>query len=337
MFHGTAGDRMGKKVVLMLMFACALQAQEPTSNISSGAAPSWKDHYTVGPGDTFRIEIYGKIETIRPAVTIQPDGTITYLQAQNIHVDGQTIEEMRLAVQKSLDQYFKNIEVIVQPVKLLSKNYFVLGRVTTKGAFVLDRPITIVEAVARAKGFESGPAEPSVAGLADLSRSFLVRNGKHMPVNFEKLFLEGDFSQNLEIEPNDYLYFPSSVAREIYVVGAVVRPGRFDYMPGGSCIAAITAGGGYTDNAFRERVLIIRGSLNDPETIVVDTNDILKGRAKDVILQPKDIVFVSTRPWKIAEDLLDSAVTVFIDSVITTWTGRNIIINRRDVLPEFNP
>jgi polysaccharide biosynthesis/export protein len=329
---------MGKTVVLLLIFACAALAQEtPTSTTISASDTSWKDHYTVGPGDSFHIEIYGKKETVRPTVVIQPDGTITYLQVQNIPVAGLTIEGVRTELQKTLDQYYKNVEVVVQPVKLLSKNYFVLGKVVTKGSFVLDRPITVIEAVARAKGFETGPLEPSAAGLADLSRSFLVRNGKRVPVNFENLFMQGDFSQNVELEPDDYLYFPGGGAREVYILGAVNRPGKLDYKPNATIMGAISAGGSYADNAFRDRVLIIRGSLNQPEMIAVDTNDILKGQAIDVPLEPTDIIYVSTRPWKIAEDLLDSAVTAFVNSAITTWTGRNIIIGTKAIMPQIEP
>ncbi len=309
--------------------------------VSSSTEPknnsSWKEDYTVGPGDSFRIQLYGKVDTLRTSVAIQPDGTITYLQAQNIPVDGMTIEELRQAIQKSLESSYKNIEVLVQPVALQSKRFFVLGRVVTKGAFVLDHPITVVEAVAQARGFETGILDPNTAGIADLSRSFLVRHGKRLNVNFEKLFLQGDFSQNVQIEPDDYLYFPSSENKEVYVLGAVGRPGKLDYLPGASVVAAITAGGGFLPEAFRDRVLIVRGSLNDPETIVVDVNDVLKGRAKDVILQPKDIVYVSTRPWKIAEDLLDVATSAFITSMMNAWSGKNVIIGRDHILGQIEP
>src|SRR6185295_15835925 len=152
------------------------------------------------------------------------------------------------------------------------------------------------------------------AGIADLSRSFIVRNGRKLDVNMEKLFLEGDFTQNVHIEPNDYIFFPSAESKEIYVLGAVGQPGRLDYLPGASVMSAIAAGGGFTIESFRDNVLVIRGSLNNPETIVVDCNNILKGREKDLKLQPKDIVYVSTRPWKIAEDLMDVATTAFVRS-----------------------
>lgn len=338
---------MWKKSVFIVLICAAAVAEEPASKDDTTVAPpsittpapgvSWTEEYTVGPGDTFSIELYGKPETKRLIVPIQPDGTITFLQGQNILVQGMTIEGMRAELQKTLTSYFKNIEVIVQPVTLQSKRYFILGRVVTKGAFVLDHPITVVEAVAQAKGFESSLLDPNTAGIADLSRSFIVRNGKKLNVNMEKLFLEGDFSQNVQVEPNDYLFFPSAESKEVYVLGAVNQPGKLDYLPGASVMSALAAGGGFTIEAFRDNVLVIRGSLNNPETIVVDCNDILKGREKDLKLQPKDIVYVSTRPWKIAEDLMDVATTAFVQSAINFWAGKNIIIGRDHVMPQIQP
>lgn len=319
-------------------FCLAALAEDPPEMVTRPApGVSWTEEYTVGAGDIFNIELYGKPETKRLAIPIQPDGTITFMQAQNINVQGMTIEGMRAELQKTLGSFYKNSEVIVQPVSLTSKRYFILGRVVQKGAFVLDHPITIVEAVAAAHGFETSILDPNTAGIADLSRSFVVRNGEKLDVNLEKLFLEGDFSQNRQIEPNDYLFFPSAENKEVYVLGAVNRPGKVDFLPGTSTMGAIASAAGFTTDAFRDNVLVIRGSLNNPETIVVDCNNILKGRDRDLKLQPKDIIYVSTRPWKIAEDLLDVASRAFVASVVNTWAGKNVIIFRDHTLPQTEP
>ena len=330
---------MWKVLAFIITGLCLTALAEDQPDMVARPAPgvSWTEEYTVGPSDIVSIELYGKPETKRPTVPIQPDGTVTFMQAQNVNVQGMTIEGMRAELQKSLASYFKNSEVIVQPVTLQSKRYFILGRVVQKGAFVLDHPITIVEAVAQARGFETSLLDPNTAGIADLSRSFVVRNGEKLKVNLEKLFLDGDFSQNIHIEPSDYLFFPSAESKEVYVLGAVGRPGRLDYLPGATCMAAIASASGFLPEAFRDNVLIIRGSLNDPETIVVDCNNILKGRDRDVRLQSKDIIYVSTRPWRIAEDLLDTASRAFVQSVANTWAGKNIILGRDHILPQINP
>src|SRR5207302_2223496 len=136
-----------------------------------------------------------------------------------------------------------------------------------------------------------------------------MRGGKRYSLNFEKLFQQGDLSQNVAIEPGDYIYFPSTATKEIYVVGEVRLPGTAIFTPDLTVIGAISARGGYTDRAFKARVLVVRGSLDHPEKFVVNTHAILDGRTPDFQLQPRDIIFVNSRPFIKVEEALDLAVT----------------------------
>ena len=195
----------------------------------------------------------------------------------------------------------------------------------TKGVYTLDRPTTVLEAVVRAHGFETGLVDRNIISVADFSRSFLMRQGKRYPLNFENLFQNGDLSQNLSIEPGDYLYFPGANVKEVYVLGEVRLPGSTPYTPSMTLMAAISARAGYNDRAYKGKVLIVRGSLNKPETFVVDTKDILAGKARDFLLQPKDIIFVNSRPFIYAEELADRAVTAFLQSIVTAHVFNEVI------------
>jgi protein involved in polysaccharide export with SLBB domain len=201
----------------------------------------------------------------------------------------------------------------------------VLGKVITKGVYTLDRPITVLEAIARAHGLENGLVDRNVVDLADFQRSFLMRGGKRYALNFERLFQEGDLTQNIAIEPGDYLYFPATNVKEVYVVGEVRLPGPVIYNPDTTIMAALSARGGYTDRAYKARVLVVRGSLNNPEAIAVDTHAILDGKASDFKLQPKDIIYVNSRPFIRVEELADLAATAFIQSLITSWVGVDVV------------
>jgi protein involved in polysaccharide export with SLBB domain len=181
--------------------------------------------------------------------------------------------------------------------------------------------LTVIEAIGRAGGLQTGVFERNTVELADLPHSFLVRQGQRVPVDFEKLFQQGDLSQNVPLEPDDYLYFASANSNEIYVLGEVLTPGTLNFIPNASVISAIASRGGFTRKAFTRKVLVVRGSLSHPETFVVDTSTALSGKSLDFKLQPKDIVFVSGKPWQKAEDLLDEAATSFLQGVIITWTG----------------
>jgi len=186
--------------------------------------------------------------------------------------------------------------------------------VVNKGVFSFDRPLSVIEAIARAGGLETGLYLARTVELADLQRSFLVRSGQRVPVDFERLFQRGDLSQNIPLQPDDYLYFALASANEIYVLGEVMNPGVQVFAAKPSAISAITFGGGFTSRSFKSRVLVVRGSLDHPQTFVVDAAAILAGKIPDFKLQPRDIVYVSRNPWVIAAEVLDTAAKAFVQA-----------------------
>jgi hypothetical protein len=152
-----------------------------------------------------------------------------------------------------------------------------------------------------------------------------MRGGKRFPLTFEKLFQEGDLAQNIPIEPGDYLYFPSTEVRDVYVVGEVRLPGPVTYTPGLTIMAALAARAGYSDRAYKKRVVVVRGSLNHPALYVVDTGAILGAEMPDFKLQPKDVIYVNSRPFILVEEVTDLAITAFLQSLVTTWVGTSVI------------
>src|SRR5262249_1192514 len=151
------------------------------------------------------------------------------------------------------------------PVAFRSKKYYMLGRVTTKGVYVLDRPLTLLEALARAHGLEKALVDRNLINLTDFQRSFLARGGKRIALDFEKLFEQGDLSHTTGIEPDDYVYFAPGDLNEVYVVGEVRLPGPIAWTPALTIIGAIAGRGGFTERAYRARVLVVRGPLSKPE------------------------------------------------------------------------
>jgi protein involved in polysaccharide export with SLBB domain/uncharacterized protein involved in exopolysaccharide biosynthesis/Mrp family chromosome partitioning ATPase len=330
--------RWFKRGAAMLFFALGLcgiaHAQEPQQPAKeqrlafSGTAEikraKWQQRLTLGPGDSMDISIYGHPDLMRTNIFVGPDGRISYLQIQGLRVEGMTIEELRARMDEELAKYFNAARTIIIPTAFNSKKYYVLGKVNSKGVYALDRPMTVIEAVARAQGLETGLYERNTVEMADLSRSFLIRNGQQEKIDFEKLFYEGDLSQNVMIEPNDFLFFGAAAAREIYVLGQVANPGPVGYIGNATVLTAITDRGGFTDRAYKGRVLVVRGSINKPQTFVVQTKDILEAKATDFKLESRDIVYVSARPWIRAEELLNDATESFIQGFVTAFSGAKI-------------
>lgn len=284
----------------------------------------WQKRLTLGPGDVVNLSVYGRKQLTRTEVPIGPDGRISYLQAHGVMATGLTIEELRDRLTQELSQYYKNAQVIVTPFAWRSKKYYLLGTIMDRGAYYLDQPMTIIEATSRARGIATGLLEQNTVEIADLPRTFLVRQGKRVPVDFVKLFQQGDLTQNIQLEPGDYIYFPSATVNEVYVLGAVSSPGTVGVTEKASVVSVITTRGGFTPKAYRQRVLVIRGSLNQPETHIVNVGAVLSAKATDFLLQPKDIIYVADRPWSRVEELLDMAIRAFVITATAEWVNLNV-------------
>jgi len=71
-------------------------------------------------------------------------------------------------------------------------------------------------------------------------------------------------------------------------------------------------------------VLVVRGSLDHPQTFVVDASAILAGKAPDFKLQPKDVVYVGRNPWVVAGEILDIAVKSFVQAALVQVTTLHV-------------
>ena len=159
------------------------------------------------------------------------------------------------------------------------------------------------------------------------------RAGKRLPVNLEALFLHGDLSQNVALEPGDYLYFSAGAGGQVYVLGEVRTPGAAPCDADSSVLSVIAARGGFTQRAWMKRVLVVRGSLDRPKAFKVDVASALTDGTGNLALQPGDLVYVANRPWIRAEELLDLAASSFVEGAVITWTGLHVSAKGATISP----
>jgi protein involved in polysaccharide export with SLBB domain len=320
-----------------LLHAISIAAADgPTNSVGNLSISSptqlqdWQKHLTLGPGDILQVSMYGEKESIRPGLIVGPDGRLNYLQARDVMASGLTVEELRAQLETVLLKFYRPpVRVMVVPQAYRSKKYYILGSVAQNGVFPLDQPVTIVEAIAKAQGFVANAQRRSGMLLVDLSHSFLARKAadgsfQNVIIDFEALFLNGDLKQNQGLAPDDYLYFPPLDIKEVYVLGDVHGPGVLPYDKSLTAIGAIASKGGFGEKAYKSKVLIVRGSLQHPQTMDFNAAAVLAGKALDFKLEPGDIVYVSRRPWAYAEELLEAAVTEFMRAAIVSYTGQHV-------------
>ena len=300
------------------------------SVVSPDQMADWQRRLTLGPGDALDVSLYGQPDSARLGLVVGPDGRITFLQARDIVASGLTVDELRAELEKALAKYVLAPKVVINPVAYRSKKYYLLGNVLQRGVFALDRPTTIIEAVAKGRGFASTIQQQNVVPLVDLDHSFLIRKcaaGEfaRLPVDFDALFLRGDLSHNIALAPDDYLFFPAAGPQEVYVVGAVRAAGTIPYTKDLTALGAIAARGGFADDAWKSRVLVVRGSLARPEPIMVNVDDILHARGTDLKLANHDIVYVNKKPWAKPQDLVERASMAFVSSLMMGYVNQYII------------
>jgi protein involved in polysaccharide export with SLBB domain len=188
-------------------------------------------------------------------------------------------------------------------------------------------PMTLLEAISRA----GGPATPSPlaalagaagAGLgstmeeaADLRRSFVMRQGQMLPVDFQRLLREGDLSQNIHLLADDFVYLPTLAARDVYVLGAVGQARPVGFAEDMTLVSAVAGAGGTIKDAYLSHVAIVRGSLAEPKVAVVDYKAIVKGQAPDVRLEARDIVYVPFAPYRTLTRYADLILDTFVRTV----------------------
>ncbi len=278
--------------------------------------------FTLGPGDKLDIEETDETNSLTTTV-VGPDGKVYFGLLPGLDVWGLTLGQTRELIESELSKYVRGqpqVNVTLRDVQ--SKRVWLLGRFQQPGVYNMSAPTTVLEAIATAGGSQTfaGQRQISEGGpigedLADLRHSFLVRDGKMVPVDFYALLDKGDMSQNVYLKADDFVYFAPAYAKEVYVLGAVTQPKPVQYVEGMTLLQAITGAYGTIRDAYLAHVTIIRGSLTHPQIAVVNYYDIVKGYAPDVALEPHDIVYVPLTPYRYLRKYLDTALDTFVTSV----------------------
>lgn len=271
--------------------------------------------YGLRIGDRLQVSVYGESGTIRNVV-VDPSGSISYLFINSLFVMGKSIDHVRHEIQAELRGYYRNPLVLMTLVENVNDTFVVLGQVNVPGKKNLIGNPTVTSALSMAKGFTTRIFRDETVDLVDLDRSFISRNGQVLPVDFTRLIKEADITQDIPLEPNDYIYIAGRDTSEIYILGEVNSQMELDYFDTITLGEALAEAGGVTLRAS-SRVVVIRGSLQCPTYFLIDINRIYKGRACDFFLQPGDIVFVPPMKFTTLKEIVKGAVRTFVSTVFS--------------------
>lgn len=286
--------------------------------------PAWLEPptqmYTLGPGDRLEVELIGE-PTSKTTTVVAPDGKLYFNLLPGVDVWGRTLGQTKAELENSFTNYIHEqprVSLALRSVE--SKRLWIMGCVQAPGVYYMATPMTLLETISSAGGTLSMTSfrDQSAVGigeeLADLKHSFVVRRGRFLPVNFNRLLNEGDLTQNIYLQPDDFIYLPPVTARNVYVLGAVLQPRPQPYVEGMTVAAAVAGAYGTLPDAYLGHVAVVRGSLSEPEIIIVDYRKVIRGEGTDIVLQPHDIVYVPLSPYRYLERYAKVILNTFVSA-----------------------
>jgi polysaccharide biosynthesis/export protein len=258
--------------------------------------------YKLKVGDLIEISVLDEPEMTRE-VRVIPDGTIPYLLIGEIEAEGKTIKALRESISISLTKYFVEPIVSVITKELVHEEggeeeeetfAALVGALNSPGKYKLSEGDRLIDVVAAAGGLLFINDFMGGRSVANLKASYISRDGVTLPVDFDKLLRLGDMSQNIEIADGDFVYIADAETYAIYVLGEVNDPQLVPYNRDISLVEALARTGGFTVNAQRSKVIVVRGGAGVNKALQVDVEGLLLGEegCENVMLQSGDVIFV---------------------------------------------
>lgn len=213
------------------------------------------ENYRLGPGDEIIIDIWGENErSLREEIS--PEGNIMIEQVGPVYLNGLTIREANEKLRGVFSQIYAGVsgeepssDVRVTLGRLRTIQVNVLGEVATPGTYRLSSFATVFHALYRAGGVTP------IGGLRDIR---VMRGGQEVArVDVYDLLMNGKMSDDVRLEEGDVIIVPP-YEQLVEISGNVKRPMYYEMKPGESLGKLVEYAGGFTGDAYRDEVRLIR-------------------------------------------------------------------------------
>jgi polysaccharide export outer membrane protein len=203
--------------------------------------------YTIGEGDTLLISVWGE-KDLSLSVKVRPDGKITVPAVGEVTAANTTARTLQSSLTNKLRGIVKNPIVTVIVMEITNNKVYIFGGGVKAGVYALVQRTTLLQLLCQIED----------ARKADLKRAYVLRDAARIKVDFSRLFINGDTTEDLAIEPNDVIFIPANTEKNVYVVGAVNMPKFIEFREGLTVMEAILEAGGFTKFASQNDTIIYR-------------------------------------------------------------------------------
>lgn len=264
-----------------------------------------EEAYRIGPRDLLSLKIYaGGEEQQAVDLTVSEHGEINVPFIGTITAGGLTVSQLHTKILEPLAaDYFVNPEVNLQIKGYHSLRYYISGAVTSPGLYEMHSKPTLMQLIAKAGG-----VIPDRGDFAYILRDATeqVQEGENPEdlmsqkvreeVSLVKLLEQVDMSHNPVLQSGDVVYIPIKDELEempsVYMEGEVKKPGIYTFKTGLTALNACIKAGGFTKYAAPNRTRIIRKQDDKQIIIKINLEQVKRGHARDVELQPGDLINV---------------------------------------------
>ncbi len=189
------------------------------------AEPLNKATYRVGPGDVLQINAgpgAARNEGFVRTEPIGPDGRISFDLVGAIYVENKTSDEIDALLTKLMSEYIIDVEVTVVIASYEARRVFVLGEVGAPGKYIINKNMTIMDAITEA----GSPTKKASMAKVKLFRSNSTEQTQQIvKVNLKKLMENGALDRNLMLHDGDVIVVPPDrLSKWGYAFEKVLRP-----------------------------------------------------------------------------------------------------------------
>lgn len=243
------------------IFNNTLLTFEPQLNIAT------PDNYLLGPGDEVIIDIWGN-SAANIKQTISPDGNIVVEGIGPIYLNGLTVKEANARVKNEFSKIYAiasgNVSIRLTLGQIRSIQVNVMGEVAVPGTYTLPSLASAFHAL-----YSAGGVNP----IGSLRSVKIYRNGKEIAdVDIYEYIMQGKSDLNILLQDGDVVVV-SPYVNLVDLSGKIKRPMIYEIRNQETVSDILNYAGGFTGDAYKKNIRVIRKSGREHQVYNVDEND----------------------------------------------------------------
>ncbi|MBZ5499325.1 MAG: polysaccharide biosynthesis/export family protein [Acidobacteriia bacterium] len=190
---------------VLLALPVAVAKQDARKQQVDAAAPANnrpEPLYVIQPNDVLEIFVWKEPELTRK-VLVRPDGRISFPLVQDMQAAGISPGELKDKIEGKLKEYLNAPAVTIIVEAIRSYVVYVVGKVQKPGAVVLEKQVTVLQALALAGGFQDFAKDSEITVIRNLGKENVV-----FEFNYRDVIKGRQPEQNILLRSGDVVVVP---------------------------------------------------------------------------------------------------------------------------------